>query len=104
MSQTMGHSAASPATALTYFTPTGNNSLTNLRSKFLDSRLAYTVDEACKLACVCRTSLYEALKTGELKARKRGRKTLILISDLQQWIESLPMFEPIIEDNAKPPT
>ena len=59
----------------------------------MTSRLAYTVDEACEIACAGRTSIYEAINTGVLKARKRGRKTLILRSDLEQWIESLPMID-----------
>ena len=56
--------------------------------------LVFTVDESCKIACCGKTALYEAIKSGKLIARKRGRKTLITDQDLKQWIESLPAIAP----------
>jgi excisionase family DNA binding protein len=52
--------------------------------------LALTVSEACTAARVGKTALYEAIASGALIARKRGRKTLVLPSDLREWIERLP--------------
>jgi excisionase family DNA binding protein len=57
-------------------------------------QLAFTVAEACRIARVGRTALYQAISSGALTARKRGRKTLLLPADLQKWIQSLPTFEP----------
>jgi excisionase family DNA binding protein len=57
------------------------------------STLAYSVPEVCEIANAGRTSIYEAINTGALRAVKRGRRTLILEEDLRQWLQSLPQIK-----------
>ena len=51
---------------------------------------AYSIAEACARSGIGRTAMYELIKTGQLPARKRGRRTLILVEDLQRCLQSLP--------------
>jgi excisionase family DNA binding protein len=61
-------------------------------------RLALTLAEACVAARIGRTTLYEAIKRGDLVAAKYGRKTLIRVDDLRSWLARLPTIDP----NATP--
>jgi len=56
--------------------------------------LALRINEACAASGCGRTTVYEAIKSGELRAVKRGTSTLILETDLRRWLESLPAVEP----------
>jgi hypothetical protein len=56
--------------------------------------LAYTIDGACAASASGRNALYLALASGALVAHKRGRRTIILHSDLLAWLENLPKFVP----------
>jgi excisionase family DNA binding protein len=53
--------------------------------------LALSVDKAAAAAGIGRTKIYEAIKLGNLKARKLGRHTVILTDDLKAFLESLPV-------------
>ena len=54
------------------------------------NKIAVTIPEACALSGLGRSSLYGAFKARRLTPRKHGTRTLILISDLRQFLESLP--------------
>jgi excisionase family DNA binding protein len=60
----------------------------------LEKQLAYNISEAGQTSKTGRTAIYDAIRSGELRAVKRGRRTLILADDLRQWLESLPVFIP----------
>jgi excisionase family DNA binding protein len=53
-------------------------------------REGLSVSEACHIAGVGRTKLYEFLSSGALTARKVGKKTLILRQDLMRFLANLP--------------
>jgi excisionase family DNA binding protein len=65
-------------------------------------QLALTIPEACAAARVGKTVLYQAISSGALRARKRGRRTLVLPVDLREWVERLPKVEAKPIDRAKP--
>lgn len=53
-------------------------------------RLAVSVREAAQLAGIGLTCLYAAIDEGKVKARKLGRRTLILRRDLEMFLDGLP--------------
>lgn len=59
----------------------------------MDIPIAITIPDAVKASGMSRSSIYEALKRGDLSARKAGRRTLIAFSDLQAYLASLPEYK-----------
>jgi excisionase family DNA binding protein len=56
--------------------------------------LAMTVKQACARACIGKTSFYRELSLGRIRAVRRGRRTLILAVDLDEWLNNLPPVRP----------
>lgn len=54
--------------------------------------LTVTIPEAVKLTGISRSAIYEALKRGDLSARKAGRRTLIAFAELEEFVTKLPSF------------
>jgi excisionase family DNA binding protein len=54
-------------------------------------REGLSVAEACAIAGIGRTKIYEAISSGALKARKFGKRRIILRSDLQAFLTELPV-------------
>jgi len=53
-------------------------------------REGLSVPEACIVAGLGRTTIYEAISEGRLKARKCGKRTLVLRADLCDFLAALP--------------
>ena len=55
--------------------------------------ITLTVAEAVKASGISRTSIYEALKRGDLTAVKCGRRTLIRLAELEVYLTGLPAYQ-----------
>jgi excisionase family DNA binding protein len=53
-------------------------------------RIGYTMKEAVSVTGLGRTTLYGAIRRRELRAVKKGARTIILDRDLRRWMEGLP--------------
>ncbi len=56
----------------------------------MDERFCYSIADVVEMSGVCRTVVYGEIKAGRLKARKLGRRTLILVRDFETWLSTLP--------------
>lgn len=52
---------------------------------------AFSIDELAKAGPLGRSKLYEAIKAGDLIARKAGRRTVVLKADYDRFLNSLPV-------------
>jgi excisionase family DNA binding protein len=62
-----------------------NDNASNLQREGL------SISEACAVAGIGRTKIYQAISNGNLKARKCGKRTLVLRGDLRDFLASLPV-------------
>jgi excisionase family DNA binding protein len=56
--------------------------------------IALKISEVCSASRIGRTRVYEAIKRGELPARKNGKSTLVLYADVVEWLNRLPAISP----------
>ena len=57
-----------------------------------NNKLALSIKELIALSGVGRTTIYKEIKERRLIAHKLHRRTLILFSDVEQWLGSLPVL------------
>lgn len=55
---------------------------------------SFTVDSFCKAENIGHTKFYEEVNSGRLRAKKIGRKTIVLPEDRRKWRASLPEYVP----------
>lgn len=61
----------------------------NARAGFTGD-VAYSIEEACDILNIGKTMIYKELRAGRLKARRCGARRLILASELNRYLLSLP--------------
>ncbi len=61
-------------------------------------KFAYSIRDVCDLTSAGRTAIYAEIKLGRLIARKVGRRTIILESELKAWLAA----RPVIKEDAVP--
>ena len=66
-----------------------------------DWRLGYSPDEIGQAGGPGKSEVYEALRSGELKAKKFGRRTIIPADEARRWIASLPDWTPAVSRAAE---
>ena len=54
--------------------------------------LAHSIPEVCKLTGLGRTTIYAAIKSGHLVARRYRRRTVVLSEDLRRFLIDLPQI------------
>ena len=64
-------------------------------------KLSYSIEEASTLSGIGRTKIYEAINLNQLKARKFGKRTLILKSDLEEFLAKLSPYNPVDQYNPQ---
>jgi excisionase family DNA binding protein len=57
-------------------------------------KLALTIPEAVEASGFSRSSIYEEISAGRLRAVKRGRRVAILTDDFRTWLGNLPEAKP----------
>lgn len=60
------------------------------RPVLLSGRYALSPAEAAEYAGVSETTIRHLIRTGALPAKKAGTRTLVLRSEVERWIDSLP--------------
>lgn len=55
------------------------------------SKITCTIPEATAISGLGRTFIYGLFSQGKLRKLKAGKRTLIMVSDLQAYLESLNM-------------
>jgi hypothetical protein len=53
-----------------------------------------SIAAAEELTSLSREDLYDGLNSGQIKAKKRGRRTIIIVESLKDYILSLPDYDP----------
>jgi excisionase family DNA binding protein len=60
----------------------------------MSERIGYSIKEFARASSLGRSTVYDLLRSKELKARKVRKRTIIPESEARRWLSRLPSFEP----------
>jgi len=55
----------------------------------MTNKLTVTIPQACEMTGLGRSTMYRLFDEGKIHKKKAGKRTLILVSDLKAYIDSL---------------
>ncbi len=58
------------------------------------TQLSLSVEEVCAATGLGRTKIYQLANSGKLKARKIGKRTIVLKNDLEAFLNGLESYAP----------
>ena len=70
-----------------------NREISEPAQSFASKLRARSIDQFCQCFGVGRTTAYEQIKLGRLRARKVGKRTIITDDDAEEWLRNLPQVE-----------
>ena len=56
-------------------------------------RVSYSIEEVCLATGLGRTKIYEAINKGALRAKKHGKRTLVLKTDLDAFVADMKPYQ-----------
>jgi len=63
-----------------------------MNTKEFKMQLSFTIQEAVQATGIGRTKLYEYINSGELEAKKIGKRTIVLKHDLDSFLNNLRSY------------
>jgi excisionase family DNA binding protein len=68
-----------------------NNEISEVEQPHRARRRAMSIAEFCERYGPGRTTVYDQIKRGLLRARKCGKRTIIIEDDAEAWLKCLPI-------------
>jgi hypothetical protein len=55
--------------------------------------ISVDIAKAVNISGISRSGLYKLFKAGKITPRKNGKRTLVLVEDLERYVKALPVAE-----------
>jgi hypothetical protein len=70
-----------------------NSTISDTERRRRARQRAMCINDFCRRYGLGRTKAYEELKSGRLRGRKIGKRTIVTEDDAEEWLLSLPVIE-----------